>query len=131
MLNAFIGWARRMQRDCAGKSVRAHITTREHAGNPSARITFETPLAFARLSYWQSRDFVAEIITRDTANTLFLEHGQIEPGQDLYFTFAPFIEALGVGLKSEASPTPPPRPPIAPHPVPGAPHTPGGPAHQP
>ncbi|WP_418127054.1 hypothetical protein [Variovorax sp. KK3] len=99
MLNAFLGWAKRVQSNCAGKSVRARISKREQAGNPSARIDLETPLALARITFWQSRDFVAEIVTRDTAETLYLKCGQLDQGQDPAAPFAPFIQALGVGLK--------------------------------
>ncbi|GAA4347543.1 hypothetical protein GCM10023165_32490 [Variovorax defluvii] len=98
MLDTFITWAQRVQSHTAGPSLKIQLTGNEEPENPSARLDFDSPFAIARITFWNSGDYDAEVSARETGRTIYSGFGLIDEGRDLSHLFAPVFRALRVDL---------------------------------
>ncbi|MDT4329986.1 immunity protein TriTu family protein [Methylomonas sp. MED-D] len=101
MLDTFIGWAKQITDKALGNDVEARVTESEMSHNPSARLDIDTPTMVARITYWESGDFDAEIIELETERTIFSSHGSLHEGRAFSEQFADFFESLSIAGPSD------------------------------
>lgn len=99
MLRGFLDWAREALFKSKPQSIEARITESEASGSPSARLDVDTPAAVARITFWESGDYVAEVIDLETGRTLFSDHGQCRDGAVFSKQFAPFLKSLDITIE--------------------------------
>ncbi|GAA4345877.1 hypothetical protein GCM10023165_30310 [Variovorax defluvii] len=96
MLDTFIAWAQRIQAQTAGPSLKIQLTENDEPENRSARLNFDAPFAIARITFWNSGDYDAEVSARETGRVTYSGFGLIDEGRDLSHLFAPVFRALRV-----------------------------------
>lgn len=94
MLHSFTDWANQVPERFIGSNVDVWVTEGEKSENPSARLDIDTPTAVARITYWESGDYDAEIIDLESEHTVFSERGRFND-RNFSERFSPFFEALG------------------------------------
>jgi hypothetical protein len=99
MLNNFIVWARQVADMRLGKDVDAQVAESEMSDNPSARLDIDTPTAVARITCWESGDYVAEVVDLETERTLFSAHGNLREEEAFSDQFVDFFKSLGIMAK--------------------------------
>lgn len=97
MLNYFIEWANSVTVGQFAEAMEARITLGEASNNRSARLDIDTPKAIARITYWESGDYDAEIIDLESEGQLYARRGMHQAGEPLSQQFRAFFEVLGVG----------------------------------
>lgn len=94
MLNAFIDWANQFENTTIGKYSTAKVTASEMSDNPSVRLDIDTPTSVARITFWESGDYDAEVIHIETERTIYSIHGNIQFELDFSNRFADFFKSL-------------------------------------
>ena len=94
MLNKFIEWANKFAAESSGRCFVAQITESEMSNNPSARLDIDTPTKVARITFWESGDYFAEILNNKTGQSMFLSHGSFDINLDFSNEFVGFFEGL-------------------------------------
>ena len=94
MLNKFIEWANKFAAESSERGVVAKITESEMSDNPSARLDIDTPTKVARITFWESGDYFAEILNNKTGQSMFLSRGSFDINLDFSNEFVGFFERL-------------------------------------
>ena len=99
MLNVFIEWASSVAASQSGDTIEAHVTISRESDNPSARLDFDTPTAVARITFWESGRYDAEIIDIDSEQQMYASSGVLHTQEALPQLFSTFFDVLGTGTK--------------------------------
>lgn len=95
MLHIFLEWVRTTDADLRARGFGTEITEGEASDNPGAWLDIDTPTAAARVTCWDSGDYFAEILDRDSAEMIYCEHGYFGAGEAISEQLRPFFSALG------------------------------------
>ncbi|NDP59175.1 MAG: hypothetical protein GZ090_07450 [Oxalobacteraceae bacterium] len=94
MLNDFIDWAKSVVAKPCGEFITVRLTVGSNSANPSARLDVDTPFSVARITYWDSNDFEAEVIDLDSEKQIYSQYGKFRPEAQLSTQFQPFFDVL-------------------------------------
>jgi hypothetical protein len=97
MLSLFIDWAKRAVAKSQELGWQAWVTENEKTGNTSVRLDVDTPTAVARVTFWESGDFHAEVLDLATEKTVYAYFGKSNE-EDIEKQLTPFIDFLSASL---------------------------------
>jgi hypothetical protein len=95
MLTSFVGWASQLQPEQITKGAQLRIIESEDSDNPSARLDIDTPTAVARITFWESGNYFAEVIDLNSENIQYSNHGHLSDSRLFDVSFASFLKILG------------------------------------
>ena len=93
MLEEFTTWVK-IAADKLPASMRGIVSVGARSDNQSARLDVETPLAIGRITFWESGDYVSEIIDIAKEETIYSQHGHIDREDAFVEAFLPFFSFL-------------------------------------
>jgi hypothetical protein len=97
MLISFLAWAKKIvaqELEIFKKDMSAEITESAPSDNPSVRLDIDTQDVVARLTFWHSGDYNAEVIHFHTERMIYSSVGKIKEGENLPDVFSSFLDAI-------------------------------------
>ncbi|MFC4311214.1 hypothetical protein ACFPN2_19100 [Steroidobacter flavus] len=98
VLIAFVNWANGLAAVTNQTTLEVTVTLCEPTPHPSARADIDTPGKVARITFWASRSYHAEILASDSGEVLYSKYGSAEADESLTAVFRPFLEQLGLSV---------------------------------
>jgi hypothetical protein len=95
MLDIFCEWAQGISSNFIRSDTEVNFELGELCDNRSARLNIDTSTSVAEIVFWESGDYVAEIIDIESEKTLYSTSGVFSSGQRLEKIFSGFFENLG------------------------------------
>lgn len=93
MLQLFIELAKRLQ-DANLDDVTVTLTESDPSDNCSARIDIDAPLVIARITCWETGDYVAEVIDLATEKTIYSSQGLLQKDEIMEDHFSSFFKSI-------------------------------------
>ncbi|TBR40597.1 hypothetical protein EYV96_10710 [Dyella terrae] len=69
------------------------------SSNPSAYVDIDAPNVVARITFWNSGDYHAEVLSKGTGDNIYASLGHFESNVSLDDEFAEFFESLNQARK--------------------------------
>jgi hypothetical protein len=94
VLQKFISWAESIVANKTPEFLEASVTISEPSGNRSARLDIDTKNEVARITFWESGDYCAEILDVESESNTYIENGLLRSGESLPEKLRPFFKIL-------------------------------------
>src|SRR5471032_3357862 len=94
MLQTFCAWAKDTIA-ALPPEIHAQLTLGVTSPNPAAILGFHTPVALGRITFWDSGDYVAEILAQESGRDLFEQIGACRSADALTARLRQFLSKLG------------------------------------
>lgn len=98
MLDELIIWLKKYVDLSSSEIISLQIKKSETSSNSSIRIDIDTNKEVARLTFWESGDYAAEIIELESDEVIFINHGNVQGASDFSSKFSDFFSILGVDI---------------------------------
>jgi hypothetical protein len=94
MLNLFVDWFTKVEKNKPAYLDKWTLTLGGDSDNPGGYIDIDTKNAIARITFWQSGNFYAEIISIATESTVYQNHDRLQSNDVLEEKLELFFKKL-------------------------------------